>query len=51
MEENDDAEDTERIGGYTVSVDWWDNLMGQWVRLRPYIPANYTAESGSRSSP
>ena len=31
------------LPGYTVSVDWWDNLQGRWVSLRPYVSANYGA--------
>ena len=43
-EVGEDVEDGGRLPGYTVSLDWWDNLMGRWIKLRPYISANLGAK-------
>ena len=43
LETEDNDEDDDQIAGYTGSINWWDNMQGLWVPLRPYIPASYTA--------
>ena len=40
--------DEGRLPGYTVGVDWWDVLAGQWVRLRPYVSAQLGAARCAR---
>jgi hypothetical protein len=38
-----ETEESGRLPGYTVSVDWWDNQQGWWRTLRPYVSANHGA--------
>ena len=38
-----DGDTDDALPGYTIGLDWWDVMSGQWVKLRPFVSPNYGA--------